>query len=84
MVGLQAWDRLNRDERILNDKWKHCVVGFEIALAVGLPVAQNAAWNKEKEDISDGRLESTLTKTTTRPRWMGPARLPGGRTPATN
>ena len=60
LVGLQSSERLNRDAKTSNDKWKHCVVGFEIALAVGLPVAVYAAWSKEHQDLTDGRPDTSF------------------------
>ena len=55
IVGLQVSDQLNQDERILNDKWKHCVVGTEIALGTSLITSEYAAWSKEYQDLTDGR-----------------------------
>ena len=54
-VGAQASGELNRDPEILNDKFKHCVVGFEVAMATDLAVAEYVAWRKEHEDLTDGQ-----------------------------
>ena len=53
-VGLGVLERLNQDEAVRNDKWKHCVVGFEIALATNLATAEYAGWLKEHQDLTDG------------------------------
>ena len=60
LIGLRTSEQLNRDASIFNDKWKHCVVGFEIALAVGLPVGEYAAWSKEHQDLTDGELDTSF------------------------
>ena len=55
LVGLRVSTRLNQDAEIRNDKWKHCVIGSEIALAINLSTAEFAAWSKEFQDLTDGR-----------------------------
>ena len=59
-VGLLASQRLNLDSEILNDKWKHCVVGSEIAVATDQRTAEYAAWLKEHQDLTDGRLNTSF------------------------
>ena len=54
-VGLRTSLELNRDGGILNDKWKHCVVGFEVAQAASQGTAEYVAWRKEYQDLTDGR-----------------------------
>ena len=58
-VGAQTSAELNRDLGIRNDKFKHCVVGLEVAMATDPAVAEYVAWRKEHEDLTDG-LPGTL------------------------
>ena len=54
-VGVEVSVQLNRDRSILNDKWKHCVVGFKVAMATSPRTADYVAWRKEHQDLTDGR-----------------------------
>ncbi len=53
-VGAQTSGALSQDLGILNDKFKHCVVGFEVAMGTDLAVAEYVAWRKEHEYLTDG------------------------------
>ena len=54
-VGLRVSGELNGDAEIRNDKWKHCVVSSEIALATNLRTAEYVAWSKEHQGLTDSR-----------------------------
>ena len=53
-IGVRVSRELNRLTGIRNDKWKHCLVGAEIALIANVKTAIYAGWFKEREDLTDG------------------------------
>ena len=53
-VGLRVSRQLNQLPDIQNDKWKHCVVGGEIARVSSVETAIYAGWVKEYRDLTDG------------------------------
>ena len=53
-IGRQVSEQLDLDEEIRNDKWKHCIVGAEIARTTSFSTAEYAAWFKEHQDLTDG------------------------------
>lgn len=50
--------QVNQGREIRNDKWKHCIMGAEIAAITSVKTAIYAAWIKEHEDLTDG-IKST-------------------------
>ncbi len=53
-IGILAASRLTFDDRSGSDKWLHCMIGAEMALATSLDAAAYAAWFKEYQDLTDG------------------------------
>ena len=53
-AGLNVSKQLDQDKTIRNDKWKHCVLGAEIAEATSTRVGVYAGWLKEYQDLTDG------------------------------
>ena len=60
IVGIRVSDELKAEGGLSNDKWKHCVVGAEIALATSYETARFAAWIKEYEDLTDGKADTSF------------------------
>lgn len=58
-AAMRVGRKLDADKDLLNDKWKHCVLGVEIGLETGIGTAEFAAWLKEYRDLTDG-LASTV------------------------
>jgi len=53
-VATKLSDQFEQGGRISNDKWKHCVIGAEIAAASNLATATYAGWYQELQDLTDG------------------------------
>ncbi|MFQ6028989.1 MAG: hypothetical protein ACE5Q6_16030 [Dehalococcoidia bacterium] len=53
-IGLSVSRQLDQHQDIENDKWKHCIVGAEIARTTSVKTAIYAGWLKEHQDLTDG------------------------------
>ncbi|HEU0020124.1 MAG TPA: hypothetical protein VFR55_00395 [Dehalococcoidia bacterium] len=54
LVATRLSKKLEEGGTIRNDKWKHCVLGAEIAASADVDTAKYAGWLREYEDLTDG------------------------------
>ena len=59
-VASRVVRQLSQGPEIANDKWLHCIMGAEIAVATTPATAEYAGWLKERRDLTDGRPDTSF------------------------
>lgn len=62
LVASRLSSLLDEGGQVRNDKWKHCVIGAEIAASAGIATAKYAGWYREYEDLTDGDSSTSFNE----------------------
>lgn len=62
LVASRLSSLLDEGGQVRNDKWKHCVIGAEIAASADVATAKYAGWYREYEDLTDGDTSTAFNE----------------------